>query len=212
MKNTGGKMKKKVKLEKISRKKYLVSPSFQIKYVGIMLSTVLVTSLFIGAGVYFTLMAVVNKSLPSVDEQKMFADVVFAQANQLFLISMPVIIVAVVLVSIFLSHKISGPEYRIKRILEGMVKRDFSADVMLRKGDELQTLAYKIDDVNHSLSSMIKEQKRMVAILDSKINLLAKEAKKSQPSKTKLVSLAGDLSENAKNLKKDFESIKILNA
>lgn len=203
-------MEETLKDKKLSRKKYIVSPNYQIKYVGIMLMTVLSTALFVGGGVYFTIMTVVNRNFPDLDSRKLFSDIVFSQANQLFMIALPLVLIAVIYISIFISHKISGPEYRLKRILDSMGRGDFAVPVKLRKGDELQPLADKIEDVNRSLSFMIKEQKLMIGKLETKLTALAKEVKKAQPSRIKLAALTDDLSSTTKKLKEDFESIKIM--
>ncbi len=203
-------MDEKLEAQTFSRKRYIIAPDFQFKYVGIMLSTVLSTGLFIGGCVYLILMAVINKNLPFLDRRQLFADMIFSQANQFFLIALPLVLVIVVVMSIFVSHKISGPEYRIKRILDSMGRGDFAVPVKLRKGDELQLLADTLVEVNHNLSYMIKEQKLMVKELDASINAIARELKKNQPNCLKLLPLAGVLSSTSKKLKADFENLKIL--
>ena len=203
-------MKKSAEAPKFSRKNFMISPKFQLKYIVIILLTIFSAGIIIGGGIYLTLMTVVNKNITDLASRNNFMAMIFSGVNNFLLIALPLVLLAVVLISIYVTHKIAGPEYRIKRVLESMGWGDFAVPVTLRKGDELQLLADKIKEVNRSLSFMIKEQKIMVKKLYSKHASLLKEVKKAKPSRIKLASLAVDLSETSRKLKEDFESIKIL--
>ena len=195
--------------KKFHRRKYIVLPSSQLKYIGIMLATVLLTSLAVGVGVYLTLMDAFYKSVPNVSGRALFVEGAFSEANQFLLILIPVLVMIVVIISILVTHKIAGPEYRLKNILDAIGKGDFAVNVKLRKGDELQSLAVKIEEVNRNISYMIKNQKQMLDRLDIKLRLLAKEAKKAKPDRSKLSFLAGNLDDISMRLKEDFSSVKI---
>jgi len=199
-----------IEFNKFSRRRYIISPRFQLRYIGIMLGTVLSTGLFIGGCVYFIVMAVINKNLPFLDRRQLFADMVFSQANQVFLIGLPAVLLTVVILSVYISHKISGPEYRIKKILDSMSRGDFAVPVKLRKGDELRVLADKLEDVNQNISYMFKEQKEMVNSLCSTTKSLVKEVKKVRSSRIKMLALTRALSETSSKLKENLKSVKII--
>ncbi|MFH1073773.1 MAG: hypothetical protein V1752_01675 [Candidatus Firestonebacteria bacterium] len=204
-------MKEKKDGQKIHRRKFIILPSSQLKYIGIMLSTVFLTSFFVGAGVYLTLMDVFNKSLPNISGRQLFAHEVFSQANQFLLLFIPVLVIGVTIISILVTHKISGPEYRLKKILDSIGNGDFSVNVKLRKGDELQSLAAKIEEVSRNISFMVKNQQQMLSRLDIKLRMLAQEVRKAKPNKARLSFLAGNLEDTSKRLKEDFNGVKIIN-
>jgi len=197
---------------KFSRKKYIVAPGSQLKYIGIMLFTVLLSSLCAGIGVYLMLIDVFKKNLPEFTVEKMFAGGLFSQANEFLLLCIPVLVLVVIIISILATHRIAGPEYRLKKVLDSIGKGDFAVNVKLRKGDELQALAVKIEEVNRNISFMIKNQKQMLSRLDIKLRLLAKEAKKAKPDRAKLTFLAGNLDDTSKRLKEDFHNVKIIDS
>ena len=54
--------------------------------------------------------------------------------------------IATMAVTLFVSHKIAGPLYRFKKIMEALGEGDFLSHVSIRKGDQLQDLAKVFDD------------------------------------------------------------------
>ena len=58
----------------------------------------------------------------------------------------------VILITLFLTHRIAGPFYRFEKSLEDMLGRDISGKITLRKKDEGKELADKINRFNAILS------------------------------------------------------------
>ena len=52
-----------------------------------------------------------------------------------------IVIVQIVFMTVFFSHKIVGPVYRIETVCHNMIEGKYSDQIKLRKGDELQNLA-----------------------------------------------------------------------
>jgi nitrogen fixation/metabolism regulation signal transduction histidine kinase len=52
-----------------------------------------------------------------------------------------IVIVQVVLLTIFFSHKLAGPIYRFERMYSTQIEGDYTGSIRLRKGDEMQNLA-----------------------------------------------------------------------
>lgn len=59
--------------------------------------------------------------------------------------------------SMFLTHRIAGPMYRLERSLEEMIKGNFNFEIKLRSKDEAKELATLLNDFNTSLSWRLKE-------------------------------------------------------
>jgi methyl-accepting chemotaxis protein len=58
----------------------------------------------------------------------------------------------VMLVTLFLSHRIAGPAYRFEQTLGNMISGDLTSRIYLRKHDEGKALGKKIDEFNDMLS------------------------------------------------------------
>ncbi|MCX7726399.1 MAG: hypothetical protein N2053_06085 [Chitinispirillaceae bacterium] len=58
------------------------------------------------------------------------------------------ITVQLILLTIFFSHKIAGPVYRLEKTCHNMIQGNYTNDIRLRKGDEMQNLARLLNEVN----------------------------------------------------------------
>ncbi len=52
-----------------------------------------------------------------------------------------IVIVQIVALTIFFSHKVAGPVYRFERALHDCIEGHYDGNIHLRQGDELQNLA-----------------------------------------------------------------------
>jgi nitrogen fixation/metabolism regulation signal transduction histidine kinase len=52
-----------------------------------------------------------------------------------------IIIIQIALMTIFFSHKIAGPLYRLEKACHSLIEGNYTEKVTLRKGDEMQNLA-----------------------------------------------------------------------
>ncbi|MBN1575408.1 MAG: hypothetical protein JW913_02585 [Chitinispirillaceae bacterium] len=59
------------------------------------------------------------------------------------------VIVQIVLLSIFFSHKVAGPVFRLEKTCHGMIRGSYTNEIHLRKGDELQNLALLLNEANN---------------------------------------------------------------
>ncbi|MBN1131278.1 MAG: hypothetical protein JXA71_19975 [Chitinispirillaceae bacterium] len=57
------------------------------------------------------------------------------------------VIIQIVFMTIFFSHKIAGPVYRFENLCHGMIEGRYTEQVKLRKGDELQNLSGLLNTV-----------------------------------------------------------------
>ncbi len=58
------------------------------------------------------------------------------------------VIVQIVLLTIFFSHKVAGPVFRLEKTCHTMIQGSYTSEIHLRKGDELQNLALLFNEVN----------------------------------------------------------------
>jgi signal transduction histidine kinase len=57
------------------------------------------------------------------------------------------VIIQIVLLTVFFSHKIAGPIYRFEKACNNMIEGNYSTEIKLRKGDEMQNLAELLNEV-----------------------------------------------------------------
>lgn len=63
--------------------------------------------------------------------------------------------IAIVLIALFISHRVAGPFYRFEQTLDKMAAGDLSSRIRLRKNDEGKALGEKINDFNEMLSNRL---------------------------------------------------------
>ena len=75
-------------------------------------------------------------------KQKMLSTLLWVFGAGLF-----IVIVQIVFMTVFFSHKIVGPVYRFETVCHNMIEGKYTDQIKLRKGDELQNLAGLINCV-----------------------------------------------------------------
>lgn len=81
--------------------------------------------------------------------------------------------------SMFLTHRIAGPLFKMERSIKNMGEGDISSKIYLRKKDEGKELAYQINQFNSNLSRKIELLKKLSSDMEHEIvqNELASTAK-----------------------------------
>jgi nitrate/nitrite-specific signal transduction histidine kinase len=64
-----------------------------------------------------------------------------------FGVGLLLVIIQIVLLTIFFSHKIAGPVYRFERACHDVIGGDYTQSVTLRRGDEMKNLASLLNEV-----------------------------------------------------------------
>jgi len=181
---------------KFKRTKYLVSTKFQLRYVGIILLLMLVTALICSYIIYYTVMVVMGEKLSNVYPQGRLIAIINI-VNLKILFSLLLITPIVAAVGIYLSHKIAGPIYRIEKFLDDMVLGNLGSRIVLRKGDELMSVADKINILNDSLRAIMGGQKsgmnKIVAELDELKAMINSNSGDTAPLDMKVESLQGEI-------------------
>jgi nitrogen fixation/metabolism regulation signal transduction histidine kinase len=56
------------------------------------------------------------------------------------------VIIQIVLLTVFFSHKVAGPIYRFEKACNSVIEGDYTSEIKLRKGDEMQNLATLLNE------------------------------------------------------------------
>lgn len=160
---------------KFKRTKYLIATKLQLRYVGIILVLMFVTALICSYFVYYTVMVMMGEKLANVYPQGRLTAIINI-VNFRMLLTFLLITPVVAAIGVFLSHKIAGPIYRIERFLGDMSVGSLSQRISLRKGDELVSIADKINVLVDSLKGTIGNQKASMIKIIAELGELKKLA------------------------------------
>ena len=132
------------------RRVYFIERKFQAGFILKFCALIVIGSLLIGALVYF----LSQRSTTVVFEHsralvKSTSDFLLPLLIQTIIVVSAIVGIATIALTLFISHKISGPLYRLKKELSTIGIGDLSGDFSLRKDDQLQ-------DIANSMSNMIK--------------------------------------------------------
>lgn len=130
-------------MRKYKRRIFLIDKSFQLKYVVLLFTVLLFQSLIVMAATFVPQMVVMKFSANI--EEKIAASQKFLLLHGMI---WPGIILSMVLLSgfsIFITHKIAGPVYRIKKSLQEIIAGNLNEKIVLRKNDELMDLAENVN-------------------------------------------------------------------
>ena len=143
-----------------SRRNYFIDSQFQTKFIFKFCAVVFISSLLIGAIIFLlsqnsTTVAIENTQV----QVKNTSDFI-----------LPVLVQTIVVVSIFsafivagltlfISHKISGPLFRLKREIDTLKDGDLGRNFNIRASDQLQALSRSLNDMSISLRQRYVEVK-----------------------------------------------------
>ena len=142
------------------RRVYFIERKFQTGFILKFCALIIISSLLTGILVYF----LSQRSTTVVFEHsralvKSTSDFLLPLLIQTIVIVSIIVAIATVILTLFISHRIAGPLYRLKRQLGSIGIGDLSGDFSLRKDDQLK-------DIANSMSAMIKGLRDIIS--DSK--------------------------------------------
>lgn len=140
-------------MQPYKRRKYFIDKRLQTKYA---LLTLLLLIVYSGI---FVLIVFLPYIIPlehgsSAQEQLVAARVLLELHNSVWP-AVGVLIVVMSILSIFITHKIAGPVYRLKQALSEVSAGNLGVTVQLRKHDDLQDLAADMNMVTEELRDFV---------------------------------------------------------
>jgi nitrogen fixation/metabolism regulation signal transduction histidine kinase len=92
--------------------------------------------------------------------------------SRLLIVALGILVVALWLAGIVITHKIAGPVYKMKRQIRDLQKGNFKVPSPLRKGDELKSF---FDAFNDMVESLRARQRGEIERIDATLEALDKE-------------------------------------
>ncbi|MEK6532140.1 MAG: methyl-accepting chemotaxis protein [Deltaproteobacteria bacterium] len=109
---------------------------------------------------------------------------------------------------IILSHRIAGPLYRFEKTFEEVGKGDTTVRFNLRSGDQLSSVAEKINEFNTILESRVTGIQRETNGLTDSLNELSEQVLRDDPDMDIVKKLAEDAQCRVGNLKREVDYFK----
>lgn len=124
------------------RRNYFIERSFQARFILkfcmlVALGSLLTIGILYFIGMRSTTVAIVNSRVVV----KSTADFLLPVLIQTVLVVMVLVSIAAIIVTLFVSHKIAGPLYRLKKAMHSLGEGNFSIEIKLRKLDQLKDIA-----------------------------------------------------------------------
>jgi len=157
-----------MRMKRYKRRKFFIDPKFQLKYILLVIAMLLLyTMAFIGT-------LFIPQMLPFIlgapfNEQVKAAEILLLYHKHVW----PAVLIVIPLFgffSIFITHKVAGPVYRLKTRLQQLTEWDLDTKVTLRKGDDLQELADFVNILSGELQEFAAALKRTHETLSGDID------------------------------------------
>lgn len=89
----------------------------------------------------------INMYLRNFTKESKYRQAVITTLLIIFGIGLLFVIIQLVLLTIFFSHKLAGPIYRFEIVCHNIIEGKYTDKIILRKGDEMQNLAELLNEV-----------------------------------------------------------------
>lgn len=140
------------------RRKFLINPKFQLKYLAIVLALVVVILLCTAHYINLVLRTTTLLENLSNLEIEAVTRIVFRTVVYICI----VFVVIIVGLGIFVLHRIAGPLYVLDKMFKLVSSGDLTIRLKLRKGDELQELADSFQVMVDKLRTYINADKERI--------------------------------------------------
>jgi len=149
---------------KKQRRQLFIKKDFQLKIILIILLTVIIFANISGIIIYsFFTRSLGTQAILDYVGARDPSEIIL----QVILITEAIGIIVVFFITLFISHNLAGPIYKIEKTLSQVAEGDLSETINLRKGDEFQELAIE-------LNSAIEGIREKVETMDSAVRELEK--------------------------------------
>lgn len=99
------------------------------------------------AEAYQALLADIKNYVRDFSSDAKYRRAVLTSLLWIFGIGIFIIVAQIALLTIFFSHKLAGPIYRLEKACHSIIEGNYAEKIFLRKGDEMQNLAQLLNEV-----------------------------------------------------------------
>jgi methyl-accepting chemotaxis protein len=136
------------------RRQYFIDPAFQARFILKFCLVVIVASLLIGAFVFLFSRNATTVTIENTHVRVKSATDFILPVLSVTVLSVTIIsAIAVLILTLLDSHKISGPMFRLQREVELLKQGSLDRSFMIRNHDQLQALATSLEEMSDTLRS-----------------------------------------------------------
>lgn len=165
-------------MAKYTRRQYLIDKHLQVKFALLTILLLVVYTLLFAASLFAPHMIDLSVGA-TLDEQTEAARVLLSLHKSVWP-TLGLLILLLGAISIFFTHKIAGPVYRFKRVLQEVASGNLGVSITLRKRDELKDLADDLNAVIGELRIFVQTLQDDHAAMSSCIEELEEQIKANQ--------------------------------
>lgn len=180
------------------RHTYLIKTGLQLRYMGILIACMLSVAFGVGWIIYHTSWSQIART-PDLTLDKLY--VIFENVNNQLVWWILGFIILIGVISLFVSHKIAGPVYRLEASTKLIAAGDLTHKVHLRQGDELGDLQDAFNSMSDSLCNMVKKDREIIARLGKAGDSLRQKIDSKNLNKETLEEIAYELNAVIEELK-----------
>lgn len=148
------------------RRNYFIDKKFQTRFITKFCFVLVLGSILIACLTYYRNMQTTTVAFENLRVVvKTTADFINPIVLEILLIVTVISASATIIVTLFASHKISGPLYKLTKDIEKMRNGDLSSAVCIRAKDQMRLLASEFDDLRLVLNTTFKNMQAEVSEL-----------------------------------------------
>jgi len=133
---------------KFLRTKYLTGSHIQMKYLGLLMLSMVVPLVFVGGCLYYLIFSIMAEQIgiPEYIARNMFP--VINKVNFILLIGVPPLFALLMLWGVVLSHRFAGPVERLEGELKKVTDAEhYSHRIRVRRHDDMKPIVDKINEL-----------------------------------------------------------------
>ena len=138
------------------RKLQLIKYAVGSRYFRLLLISIVLPTLLLGACLYYLIFMVLAEDLGIPEAIAAHLLPVIHKINGLLLFGLPLIILLIAGWGLIIFTGLVGPINRVKKELDGIIKGDYSERIKIRKGDDLKPIADGINTLLDKIETMQK--------------------------------------------------------
>ncbi len=128
------------------RTRYLTGSRIQLRYLALLMISMLVPLLFVGGCLYYLIFTIMAEQLGIPEYIAYNLLPVVRKINIMLLIGVPPLFLLLIAWGMIVSHRFAGPLERLEKELKRILEHgDYKSRVKLRKNDDIRTIA---DEIN----------------------------------------------------------------
>lgn len=144
---------------KFFRSKYLTGSHIQMRYLTLLLISMVIPLVFVGGCLYYLIFTIMAEQLGIPEYIAYNLSPVINKINTILLVGVPPLIFVLILWGIVLSHKFAGPMERLEKELRRILEHgDYKTRVHLRKSDDIKPIADEINNILDRLEGKHKHE------------------------------------------------------